>query len=405
MMRVGTQRRSKSSNSSPNTTYRHSPVHARVSPVTTSQFSTNQNLPNTSYNTKQTFRQSPSPVLADTHKYTQDFHRTVTEKCVTSSPKFGERSSPSYLQRTSSPQAQRTHSPTTRTQSPDYISSKRLNERRYETSSPSFNTNFANKMRISESHSPTFNEPDVGYTTSSRFDKKVIQNRTYALTGYDETDGVDTSPIIKVSGNDRSTARHDSWDAIEKTRNILSNRSLESVANLTEEQLDARKYRQRTEEHNMNYVNREQQVRQNYSQNYSQKYASFDEDFTEKTYGQNYRNSKTGGASAVKVQNIPDGILGQPVEFESKYRRSGNGVLVFGCLFLGGVKEFFHWSFLLVDGSGAGSGDLEILVEGGRVTSSVRSLGGQRFKAAFTPHQALPHRVDIRFNGATVPGK
>lgn len=61
--------------------------------------------------------------------------------------------------------------------------------------------------------------------------------------------------------------------------------------------------------------------------------------------------------------------------------------------------------FSIVDGSGAGSGDLEILVEGGRVTSSVRSLGGQRFKAAFTPHQALPHRVDIRFNGETVPGK
>lgn len=61
--------------------------------------------------------------------------------------------------------------------------------------------------------------------------------------------------------------------------------------------------------------------------------------------------------------------------------------------------------FCSVDGSGAGSGDLEILVEGGRVTSSVRSLGGQRFKAAFTPHQAVPHRVDIRFNGDTVPGK
>lgn len=44
-------------------------------------------------------------------------------------------------------------------------------------------------------------------------------------------------------------------------------------------------------------------------------------------------------------------------------------------------------------------------MEGGRVTSSVRSLGGQRFKAAFTPYQALPHRVDIKFNGETVPGK
>lgn len=39
------------------------------------------------------------------------------------------------------------------------------------------------------------------------------------------------------------------------------------------------------------------------------------------------------------------------------------------------------------------------------MTSSVRSLGGQRFKAAFTPYQALPHRVDIKFNGETVPGK
>lgn len=59
----------------------------------------------------------------------------------------------------------------------------------------------------------------------------------------------------------------------------------------------------------------------------------------------------------------------------------------------------------LVDGSEAGSGDLEILVDGGRVTSSVRSLGNQRFRAAFTPHQAVPHRVDITFNGNTVPGK
>lgn len=69
------------------------------------------------------------------------------------------------------------------------------------------------------------------------------------------------------------------------------------------------------------------------------------------------------------------------------------------------IAKFPIKIYFLVDGSGAGSGDLEILVEGGRVTSSVRSLGGQRFKAAFTPHQALPHRVDIKFNGETVPGK
>lgn len=42
---------------------------------------------------------------------------------------------------------------------------------------------------------------------------------------------------------------------------------------------------------------------------------------------------------------------------------------------------------ILVDGSQAGSGNLEILVNGGRVTSSVRALGAQRFVASFTPHE------------------
>lgn len=58
-----------------------------------------------------------------------------------------------------------------------------------------------------------------------------------------------------------------------------------------------------------------------------------------------------------------------------------------------------------VDGSQAGSGNLEILVNGGRVTSSVRALGAQRFVASFTPHEPGTHIVQITFNGETVPGK
>lgn len=57
-----------------------------------------------------------------------------------------------------------------------------------------------------------------------------------------------------------------------------------------------------------------------------------------------------------------------------------------------------------VDGSHAGSGNLEILVNGGRVTSSVRALGSQRFIASFTPHEPGTHTVQITFNGETVPG-
>lgn len=68
--------------------------------------------------------------------------------------------------------------------------------------------------------------------------------------------------------------------------------------------------------------------------------------------------------------------------------------------------NFFKLNLIvLVDGSRAGSGNLEILVNGGRVTSSVRALGGQRFVASFTPHETGIHSVQITFNGETVPGE
>lgn len=66
---------------------------------------------------------------------------------------------------------------------------------------------------------------------------------------------------------------------------------------------------------------------------------------------------------------------------------------------------FLFYLTCLVDGSQAGSGNLEILVNGGRVTSSVRALGSQRFIASFTPHESGTHTVQITFNGETVPGK
>ena len=59
---------------------------------------------------------------------------------------------------------------------------------------------------------------------------------------------------------------------------------------------------------------------------------------------------------------------------------------------------------MLVDGSTAGSGNLEILVNGGHVTSYVRELGDQCFMASFVPHQAVVHSIDMKFNGETVKG-
>ncbi|KAI5715644.1 hypothetical protein M8J77_019933 [Diaphorina citri] len=78
-------------------------------------------------------------------------------------------------------------------------------------------------------------------------------------------------------------------------------------------------------------------------------------------------------AQAIKVAPIPDGVVGQPVEFE-------------------------------IDGSEAGSGNLEILVNGGHVTSFVRNLGNQRFLASFVPHESRIHLIDMKFNGESCPG-
>jgi filamin len=61
--------------------------------------------------------------------------------------------------------------------------------------------------------------------------------------------------------------------------------------------------------------------------------------------------------------------------------------------------------FVTVDGSHAGSGNLEILVNGGHVTSFVRDLGAQRFLASFVPHEAGAHLVEMAFNSEQVPGK
>jgi len=78
-------------------------------------------------------------------------------------------------------------------------------------------------------------------------------------------------------------------------------------------------------------------------------------------------------ASKIKVAPMPSGVVGKPVEFE-------------------------------IDGSEGGSGNLEILVNGGHVTSEVKCLGNHRFVASFVPHAATTHVVEMKFNDDPVPG-
>ncbi|XP_076311299.1 filamin-B-like isoform X3 [Tachypleus tridentatus] len=78
-------------------------------------------------------------------------------------------------------------------------------------------------------------------------------------------------------------------------------------------------------------------------------------------------------ATKIKVGNVPNGFVGKAVEFE-------------------------------ISGADAGSGNLEILVNGGHVTSEVKDLGNHHFLASFIPHSATTHTIEMKFNGESVPG-
>lgn len=58
-----------------------------------------------------------------------------------------------------------------------------------------------------------------------------------------------------------------------------------------------------------------------------------------------------------------------------------------------------------MDASQAGSGNLEIVVNGGHVNCNVQNLGGQCFKGSFVPEIVARHVVEMKFNKEIVRGK
>ncbi|KXJ84329.1 hypothetical protein RP20_CCG011041 [Aedes albopictus] len=203
---------------------------------------------------------------------------------------------------------------------------------------------------------------------------------------------VDYSSNIRVTSNN-GPSRRDSRDVISKTKHMFSQNSLESLANLTEKQLNTdltfdRTVDSQTEKNTHfnkfslgeNNYHSDRKLIDNeglyrpggYLKNYKTESSERYEKYTTLNSGFEPIGRDVTGARAIRVQDIPDGVLGRPVEFE-------------------------------IDGSQAGSGNLEILVNGGRVTSAVRALGNQRFIASFTPHESGVHTVQITFNEETVP--
>lgn len=58
------------------------------------------------------------------------------------------------------------------------------------------------------------------------------------LIHFSFSDPVDHTSNVRVSSSNTNSGRRDSWDVINKTKNILSHNSLESLANMPETQLN-----------------------------------------------------------------------------------------------------------------------------------------------------------------------
>ena len=58
-----------------------------------------------------------------------------------------------------------------------------------------------------------------------------------------------------------------------------------------------------------------------------------------------------------------------------------------------------------VSGKGAGLGNLDVTVNGGRVSSHVSAMSAdsESYECSFIPHEEGRCRVDVKFNGEKVP--
>ncbi|XP_076247657.1 filamin-type immunoglobulin domains fbug isoform X3 [Calliopsis andreniformis] len=485
----------------------YSPIHQATSTYKTSSNYSVENSSSTyhtstSYNHARSPNHSHSPVSRNLHspsmiKETKEIYSSSaynqSRSPTVQSPSLIKESKDIYtssaISRSRSPNPSPTahgsrYSPIIK-ESREIYNSGSLKRSRSPTRSP-MNYRSATQSPVNRSFSPRNNDRDISFNR-----RGSIENGT-----------VDTSSNVRVSSMVSGTSRRDSWDAIEKTKSLLSYGSLESLANLTNsapvaENTNNQSYLNNNYKNTQNYSSRNIHSSSNYtstqkvsSSDYSssQKYASENHNTRTQTHGilknknnnyykgvdttdgvhDRYLNNGTSGyastqsknfglvtgsalemlpihkptsfiidpsidpskvtvtvsgpsgkiipiqksilrgltytitaeevgehiiqilvngqhiqgspfrsqaynARAIQIGNIPNGVINQPVEFE-------------------------------IDGSRAGSGNLEILVNGGHVTSFVRALGSQRFLASFVPHEAVVHLVEMTFNGEVVPG-
>lgn len=207
------------------------------------------------HQTSPTYKMSSNYVTENSTTYhsTNSSNHTRSPNHVNHSPVQRNVHSPSVLKETKeiySSSAYNHHSRSPNLQSPSFIkeskdiySSSTLNRSRSPNLSPTAHVikesrDIYNSGSLKRSRSPNRSPMTYRSATQSPVNRSFSprtgdKDTSFNRRGSTDNGVVDTSSNVRVSSMVGSTSRRDSWDAIAKTKSLLSYGSLESLANLT----------------------------------------------------------------------------------------------------------------------------------------------------------------------------
>lgn len=303
-IRVGTQkgsRRSKESTSSlerskvsslerrmnglnMSTTERSSPSQKMYTSTAYKSISPTQRGYSPIHQSSPTYKMSSNYVTENSTTYhsTNSLNRTRSPNHINHSPVQRNVHSPSVLKETkeiysSSAYNHRSRSPNLQSpsfikESKDIYSSSTLNRSRSPDLSPTTHVikesrDIYNSGSLKRSRSPTRSPMTYRSATQSPVNRSFSprtgdKDAPFNRHGSTDNGVVDTSSNVRVSSMVGGTSRRDSWDAIAKTKSLLSYGSLESLANLTNNSPTAEN---RGDSPNNNFLNNNYKSAQSYS--------------------------------------------------------------------------------------------------------------------------------------------
>ncbi|XP_063394456.1 filamin-A isoform X1 [Cydia fagiglandana] len=235
------------------------------------------------------------------------------------------------------------------------------------------------------------------------------------------------SPSAGDPGGRSYHTRRDSWDSLEKTRQMLSANSLEpagpperfagpsTLERETKRNTQLNKFGDMSrssfnrqldrlaDDESDTYTSRQEFKREVRESTYVARDSSYSSAEEKQQQQQSFLSNRpprdpTGGA-----RSETDAAHARFRTIERENNRGAQEILVQPTL-NGTVDRLIEF---IVDCAGAGPGHLELEVRdaaGALVGSSVRALGAQRYAAAFTPRKPALHTVAITFNDQHVPG-